>query len=1423
MRWSNDTLNDIPAPLLRVGSTSPVGYSPSDLSLGTRVVFYGSNTHGGPAGILRPGQSESVTFYSFSDSAAGTYHVFVDRDGKDGAQLFDWESMRDQLKPQGMPDAAFAPIFTQLVNQVGPTWGDYLAMLSRNADLMPSAADARNVDTLLDLELRKATAAVGLAITGNVNADTRLGVVGSTLSAENNTTGEAFSSIVLRDGSFIFPAVTLGSYSFRLTGLAVSAPAGPVTVVAGVSVDDLHLDVTRGATLSATIRAAGAGQLLTNASVAIFGPDGSVFSAITDSRGKISVSGLSPGAYRVSVDEVGFARNWADATVTATGAALDVSLAVESHIAGTFQRAPGLSDDDIYVGAMLHGETKNALFFGTLVGNRFQFDGLAAGEYDIVVVAGEAALTVANVTVGNAATVDLGDIGTPAPGALISAPDVVLEAQLAAAKSYLTTVFLPAITARFGLTVGSLWRDFIFSSPSSPTPERFFGDGSAMVEGNIIENGYRDDPQVQRFMDQFLKAAASKIRDKFASGELTCDNFGDSRTFSLAELFDPGMLQLDGALNFSDPFSIPGNTAGGNGSWAPGNRPARPDSRRLSGDVVATLSGKTTLVVESKIKLTVKDAIDFMPGDLGASIERVFTVPLHFLEQHGRAYGVPFVVEFTDKPGRKVTNEIPEQDCDDPDDPPNPDDQHDIPRPVSRDPNDLLGPAGFGADRWLAGSQPIPYTIRFENDELVATAPAQSVRITQDLDPDLDFRTFRVGDFGFGNVFVDVPENRAFYSTRIDLTATRGVFLDVSAGIDVSTGQAFWQFTSIDPATGDVPADPLKGFLPPNVTGPEGEGFVNYTVRPKAATPTGARIDAAATIVFDINAPIDTPAIFNTIDSGLPTSSVQALPSTSVTPTFNVAWTGSDDTNGSAIASFDIYVSDNHAPFALWLSQTTLNSADYTGMRGHDYRFYSVARDNAGNLETPPPGADAATAVLAAPSVDIVDVTPDPRNTGVASVNFAFSRAVTGFSVGDLTLARNGGANLLSGTESLTTTDNITWTLGNLTSLTSTDGTYRLILPASTSGIEDLFGNPLEGDAIDEFVVDATAPSLVSVVSRRIHGAAGTFDINLPLNAGDAAIEPRAGGPNTLVFTFDQPLRAADGTLDGSEVTVTNATYQSAVFAGNTLVLTLSGAADRSIVGVTLQGLSDAAGNSLGAAAGISIRVLTGDPNQSGAVSASDLQGVKDRLTQPVTASNFLFDLNASGSLSVSDLQVVKDNLLHTVPAASPAVTFARTASVDAVIPSGAETSSPVIAVVADPAPASGPFVGPLQTALPASLVPSRLQVAGTLNLSSIVRAAELSPASTARLSRAAIQPATSVASNLILNGTAPLSDASIGSVAELIKASAVFPTRDATTTSLKVYIGIDALTVRGNGSLISRAIDLVPPLPLPGLSADRR
>ncbi|UUX97936.1 Ig-like domain-containing protein [Aquabacterium sp. J223] len=253
--------------------------------------------------------------------------------------------------------------------------------------------------------------------------------------------------------------------------------------------------------------------------------------------------------------------------------------------------------------------------------------------------------------------------------------------------------------------------------------------------------------------------------------------------------------------------------------------------------------------------------------------------------------------------------------------------------------------------------------IRFEN-AADATAPAQVVTVTQVLDEDLDPRTFRVDDFGFADFRSEQPANASFFQTRIDRTEEQGIFIDVSARIDTTTRTITWVFTSIDPETGEVPVDATKGFLQPNDETGRGDGFISYTIKARRTVETGTVIDAEARIVFDTQGPIDTPPIFNTLDAGKPSSAVQALPATSESTQFTVSWSGTDDEGGSSIRDYDVYVKTNDGAWTLWLFNTTDTEGVFEGEGGNSYAFYSVARDNAGNVEAAPAVADASTLVL---------------------------------------------------------------------------------------------------------------------------------------------------------------------------------------------------------------------------------------------------------------------------------------------------------------------------------------------------------------------------------------------------------------------------------------------------------------------------
>lgn len=121
-------------------------------------------------------------------------------------------------------------------------------------------------------------------------------------------------------------------------------------------------------------------------------------------------------------------------------------------------------------------------------------------------------------------------------------------------------------------------------------------------------------------------------------------------------------------------------------------------------------------------------------------------------------------------------------------------------------------------------------------------------------------------------------------------------------------------------------------------------------------------------------------------------------------------------------------------------------------------------------------GREIWTLTVVPPTAALGKVAPDPRNIGVAAVNIVFSDAVSGFDLSDLALTRGGTSVSLTGA-TLTTVDNVTWTLGNLTGVTGLEGTYTLTLRSTGAGIIDKDGILLAADATTGWSVDTTPPS----------------------------------------------------------------------------------------------------------------------------------------------------------------------------------------------------------------------------------------------------------------------------------------------------------------------------------------------------------
>ena len=286
-----------------------------------------------------------------------------------------------------------------------------------------------------------------------------------------------------------------------------------------------------------------------------------------------------------------------------------------------------------------------------------------------------------------------------------------------------------------------------------------------------------------------------------------------------------------------------------------------------------------------------------------------------------------------------------------------------------------------------------------------------------------------------------------------------------------------------------------------------------------------------------------------------------------------------------------------------------LSAAGLTDVEG-TYRLTLVASDSGivdrAGIELASDASDIWVLDGTSPTVDIVDITPDPRQTEVGTVNVIFNEGVTGVDIADFVLLKDSVPVDISGLTVIQQTA-LRYTL-DLSSVTTDDATYelRLVTTDGATPIQDIAGNALPADtglvpadtaALDGWFkgvdVDNPTVDIVDVLTPRANAAGIVMlrfsedvsgvdinDIELSLDTG--------GGPglvdiSALVVT-PSPGSATEYQLDLSTVTVTQGTYTLRV------VTTDSGSP-----------IVDAAGNGLAGTSGvadeISFVVQTIDPS----------------------------------------------------------------------------------------------------------------------------------------------------------------------------------------------------------------------------------
>ena len=180
----------------------------------------------------------------------------------------------------------------------------------------------------------------------------------------------------------------------------------------------------------------------------------------------------------------------------------------------------------------------------------------------------------------------------------------------------------------------------------------------------------------------------------------------------------------------------------------------------------------------------------------------------------------------------------------------------------------------------------------------------------------------------------------------------------------------------------------------------------------------------------------------------------------------------------------------------------------------------------------------------------------------------------------------------------------------------------------------------------------SSAPTILSAVSRKSHGDAGSFDVDLSLT-GTPGTECRNGGATndyTMVVTFSANVSVngtpqavvtsgigtigSSGVGDGGQVSI----------AENVVTVPLTNVANAQTIEVTLYAVNGSTNIT------VPMSILIGDTNGNGAVNAADVSQTKSRVGNTVGGTSFRSDVNANGAINAGDVSITKSNVGSGLP-----------------------------------------------------------------------------------------------------------------------------------------------------------------------------
>ena len=233
----------------------------------------------------------------------------------------------------------------------------------------------------------------------------------------------------------------------------------------------------------------------------------------------------------------------------------------------------------------------------------------------------------------------------------------------------------------------------------------------------------------------------------------------------------------------------------------------------------------------------------------------------------------------------------------------------------SFDPNEMVGPVGYGDENYISEAKTMDYKILFENKK-EATAPAYRIRISDELDENVfDLSTVRFGSTSHEGIGYNWKMNR-------------------------EGNKLTWDIEGIE--------------LPPNVNAPEGEGYVTFSVDLKPGLKNGTQIKNKASIRFDYNEVIETNEYVNTLDLVAPTTKMKSVAKQD-DGKFLVTCEGIDSESG--VSHYQFYISKDGEGYVFLGNNTEPSLSFEMDQTNANYSIIAYAVDNVGNTQNSAPEA----------------------------------------------------------------------------------------------------------------------------------------------------------------------------------------------------------------------------------------------------------------------------------------------------------------------------------------------------------------------------------------------------------------------------------------------------------------------------------